>query len=301
MDRLPLQLVDQRRALAGLPPLIKAYARAGSRFSTEAVVDHRFNTTDVFTILPFADADPRYLAHFGNAALGTSTDAHPATLRVSGADRAPVGSEAPGRVRGLVTHEKKGSDRSQSKAVLRTSSEGFSISGSTLLVEMHPYGMLEARYRVRRQTLGPDHFFRVVGPPAFFGGAPDLVIDGAARLSERLPLLVVPHRTRRGNRCRGLRGALLVSPCPDARPGDLAGFSGMPGWSDVGTSTDGMSEEPVPNDAARDPCWSAGSRPDRSGSENRRGCGTPPRRPRSAPRPRYPAAEASKPGCPRSR
>lgn len=69
MDRLPVQAIDPRAAMAALPPLVKAYIRVGSRFGEEAVIDHQFGTTDLFTVLPLASADPRYLAQFG-AALG---------------------------------------------------------------------------------------------------------------------------------------------------------------------------------------------------------------------------------------
>lgn len=72
MDRLPIEAVDPRAAIAALPPLVKAYIRVGSRFGAEAVIDHRFGTTDLFTVLPLASADPRYLAQFG-AALGPLT------------------------------------------------------------------------------------------------------------------------------------------------------------------------------------------------------------------------------------
>lgn len=57
--------VDARRALAMLPPLVKAYLRTGARFGRDAVIDHQFGTTDVFAILRMADIEERYLAHYG--------------------------------------------------------------------------------------------------------------------------------------------------------------------------------------------------------------------------------------------
>jgi putative hemolysin len=60
--------VDRRRALAALPPLIKAYLRCGARVGDGAVVDHRFGTTDVFIIMPLAELDLRYVEHFGGPA-----------------------------------------------------------------------------------------------------------------------------------------------------------------------------------------------------------------------------------------
>ena len=61
--------LDLRRTIATLPPLVKAYARAGGRFAPEPVIDHQFGTTDLFAVLPFADADLRYMAYFGGVAL----------------------------------------------------------------------------------------------------------------------------------------------------------------------------------------------------------------------------------------
>ena len=57
--------VDARRALAMLPPLVKAYLRTGARFGRDAVIDHQFGTTDVFAILRMDDIEERYLAHYG--------------------------------------------------------------------------------------------------------------------------------------------------------------------------------------------------------------------------------------------
>ena len=64
-EPLPAEAVDTRRALVALPPLIKAYLRTGARFGRNAVIDHQFGTTDVFTIMPMGDIEERYLAHYG--------------------------------------------------------------------------------------------------------------------------------------------------------------------------------------------------------------------------------------------
>ena len=69
MDWLDKAGLDQRQGLALLPPLMKAYVRCGGTFASEAAVDIEFGTTDLFTVLPLATANPRYMAHFG-AALG---------------------------------------------------------------------------------------------------------------------------------------------------------------------------------------------------------------------------------------
>ena len=55
---------DARKGLAALPPLLKAYVRAGCKFGDGAVIDKGFGTIDVFSILPIARADERYRAHF---------------------------------------------------------------------------------------------------------------------------------------------------------------------------------------------------------------------------------------------
>ncbi len=67
MDWLDPDSFDPRTALGTLPPLMKAYVRAGGTFSPEASVDYAFGTVDLFTLLPLASANPRYLAQFGAA------------------------------------------------------------------------------------------------------------------------------------------------------------------------------------------------------------------------------------------
>lgn len=58
--------VDARRGIAALPPLVKAYLRVGAKFGNGAVIDQQFGTIDVFTIMPIADIEDRYIAHFGS-------------------------------------------------------------------------------------------------------------------------------------------------------------------------------------------------------------------------------------------
>jgi putative hemolysin len=60
--------LDKRRALAALPPLIKAYLRCGAKVGDGAVIDHQFGTTDVFIVMPVAELDLRYIKHFGGPA-----------------------------------------------------------------------------------------------------------------------------------------------------------------------------------------------------------------------------------------
>jgi len=65
MEILSRESVDQRRALAGLPPLVKGYLRVGAMFGDGAVIDRKFNTVDVFVVMPVRLMDARYLEHFG--------------------------------------------------------------------------------------------------------------------------------------------------------------------------------------------------------------------------------------------
>ena len=62
---IPKDTVDVRRAIAALPPLLKAYLRTGARFGAQAVFDYQFGTTDVFAIMPMGDIEQRYIVHYG--------------------------------------------------------------------------------------------------------------------------------------------------------------------------------------------------------------------------------------------
>lgn len=68
MDLMPAEAVDQRAALAAIPPLIKGYLRLGGRVGDGAVVDSDFGTTDVLIVLPLEAINARYIAHYGSDA-----------------------------------------------------------------------------------------------------------------------------------------------------------------------------------------------------------------------------------------
>ena len=68
MARLPLGSYDPRQAMRKLPPLIKAYLRVGAQVGDGAVIDHQFNTVDIFIVMPVAEISDRYLGRFGAAA-----------------------------------------------------------------------------------------------------------------------------------------------------------------------------------------------------------------------------------------
>jgi putative hemolysin len=68
MNMLPVGSYDLRQALRLLPPLIKGYLRVGAMIGDGAVVDHDFNTVDVFMIMPVEQIAVRYLHRFSDAA-----------------------------------------------------------------------------------------------------------------------------------------------------------------------------------------------------------------------------------------
>lgn len=57
--------IDPKRALAGLPPLLKGYLRLGGCIGEGAVIDEQFGTTDVLIVLPRERINPRYVNHYG--------------------------------------------------------------------------------------------------------------------------------------------------------------------------------------------------------------------------------------------
>lgn len=69
MAILAKDAVDFRKGLTALPPLLKAYLRVGATFGDGAVIDPLFHTIDVFTIMPLADIEARYVAHYGTQSL----------------------------------------------------------------------------------------------------------------------------------------------------------------------------------------------------------------------------------------
>lgn len=65
MNRLPIEAVDMRAALNGMPPLIKGYLRLGAMVGRGAVVDRQFGTTDVMIVLPVDRISERYVRYYG--------------------------------------------------------------------------------------------------------------------------------------------------------------------------------------------------------------------------------------------
>jgi putative hemolysin len=68
MAMLPMGGYDRRQAMRMLPPLIKGYLRTGAMVGDGAVIDHSFNTVDVFVVMPVEAIAARYIDRFGVAA-----------------------------------------------------------------------------------------------------------------------------------------------------------------------------------------------------------------------------------------
>lgn len=66
MNMMPASDIDRRAVMRSLPPLIKGYLRVGAFIGDGAVIDRQFGTVDVFVIMPVADINTRYFAHFGS-------------------------------------------------------------------------------------------------------------------------------------------------------------------------------------------------------------------------------------------
>jgi len=65
MDFVPASEINQKRALAALPPLVKGYLRLGGFVGEGAVVDHQFNTTDVCVVVKTDQVNDKYYRHYG--------------------------------------------------------------------------------------------------------------------------------------------------------------------------------------------------------------------------------------------
>lgn len=64
MNLLAREQIDEKRAMANLPPLIKGYLRAGSLVGDGAIIDTQFNTIDVCIILKTSLLSQRYRRHY---------------------------------------------------------------------------------------------------------------------------------------------------------------------------------------------------------------------------------------------
>jgi putative hemolysin len=64
MNRMNADAIDQRRALATMPPLVKGYLRLGGFVGDGAVVDYQFNTTDVCVVVKTDQVTDKYYRHY---------------------------------------------------------------------------------------------------------------------------------------------------------------------------------------------------------------------------------------------
>jgi L-ornithine Nalpha-acyltransferase len=64
MHRAQATVLDQRRVLAQLPPLIKGYLRLGGFVGDGAVIDEQFNTTDVAVVVKTDLVTDKYYRHY---------------------------------------------------------------------------------------------------------------------------------------------------------------------------------------------------------------------------------------------
>jgi len=64
MDMLEPGSYDPRKAMARVPPLNKGYLRLGGFVGDGAVIDHEFNSTDVFIIVKTELVTEKYIRHY---------------------------------------------------------------------------------------------------------------------------------------------------------------------------------------------------------------------------------------------
>lgn len=64
MNLLPIETIDEKRTLVGLPPLIKGYLRLGGFVGDGAVVDQQFGTTDISIIVVTDRVTGKYIKHY---------------------------------------------------------------------------------------------------------------------------------------------------------------------------------------------------------------------------------------------
>jgi putative hemolysin len=64
MNMMPLAEIDEKRALASLPPLIKGYLRLSGYVGDGAVIDHEFGSVDVSIVVVTAEVTDKYMKHY---------------------------------------------------------------------------------------------------------------------------------------------------------------------------------------------------------------------------------------------
>jgi putative hemolysin len=64
MDLMPAEAINPKAAFSRMPPLIKGYLRLGARIGDGCVIDHDFETVDVFVVLPVSEIRQRYISYY---------------------------------------------------------------------------------------------------------------------------------------------------------------------------------------------------------------------------------------------
>ena len=67
MNILPLDAINERAALRAMPPVLRGYVRTGCMIGNGAVIDHQFQTVDVFVLMPLTAVEGRYMARYGQS------------------------------------------------------------------------------------------------------------------------------------------------------------------------------------------------------------------------------------------
>lgn len=68
MNLLPKDQINLVRGLSSVPPLVKGYLRIGGFIGDGAVIDHQFNTTDVFITVKTDEITDKYFRHYDRTA-----------------------------------------------------------------------------------------------------------------------------------------------------------------------------------------------------------------------------------------
>ena len=68
MNLMPKEQINLVRGLASVPPLVKGYLRLGGFIGEGAVIDHQFNTTDVFITVKTDEITDKYFRHYDRTA-----------------------------------------------------------------------------------------------------------------------------------------------------------------------------------------------------------------------------------------
>lgn len=73
MNMMPLNAIDERRALASLPPLIKGYLRLSGYVGDGAVIDHDFGSVDVSIVVVTEKVTDKYMKHYTRPDYGSDS------------------------------------------------------------------------------------------------------------------------------------------------------------------------------------------------------------------------------------